>query len=168
MPVPGCRPRGDGLPWDLSPLVAQVTAAWLLSFAVAAVLAVREDVRLLGPAGAGYLVFGAVALLVAVLHRGEKPERVKVPDFAHLLPEPIRRFTTRGVYDADETQHLSFIQGSGHGGSHPHLAHEFISAIVEDREPRPNVVTSANWTLTGICAHQSAMKGGERVAIPQF
>jgi hypothetical protein len=29
-------------------------------------------------------------------------------------------------------------------------------------------VTSANWTMTGICAHQSAMKGGERVQIPQF
>ncbi|MEX0678657.1 MAG: Gfo/Idh/MocA family oxidoreductase [Pirellulales bacterium] len=104
----------------------------------------------------------------AVLHRGEKPERVKVPDFAHLLPEPIRRFTTKGVYDADETRHLSFTQGSGHGGSHPHLAHEFISAIVEDRDPLPNAVTSANWTMTGICAHMSAMNVGERVPIPQF
>lgn len=101
-----------------------------------------------------------------ILHRGEKPERVTVPDFAHLLPEPIRKFTTKGVYDADETQHLSFIQGSGHGGSHPHLAHEFLSAIVENRPPRPDSVTSANWTMTGICAHQSAMKGGERVVIP--
>ncbi|HEY2839698.1 MAG TPA: Gfo/Idh/MocA family oxidoreductase [Pirellulales bacterium] len=101
-----------------------------------------------------------------VLHHGEKPERVTVPDFAHLLPEGIRRYTTKGVYDADETQHLSFIQGSGHGGSHPHLAHEFISAIVENRAPRPDSGTSANWTMTGICAHQSAMKGGERVAIP--
>jgi predicted dehydrogenase len=101
-----------------------------------------------------------------VLHRGEKPERVPTPDFAERLPEGIRRFTTKGVYDADETQHLSFTQGSGHGGSHPHLAHEFLSAIVEDREPLPNAVTSANWTMTGICAHMSAMKGGERVEIP--
>ncbi len=98
----------------------------------------------------------------------KQPELVKVPDFADRLPEGIRRFTTKGVYDADETQHLSFIQGSGHGGSHPHLAHEFISAIVEDRDPRPNAATSANWTMTGICAHMSAMKGGERVDIPQF
>jgi predicted dehydrogenase len=103
----------------------------------------------------------------AVLHRGEKPERVQVPDFAQLLPEPIRRFTSKGVYDAKETQHLSFLQGSGHGGSHPHLAHEFISAIA-DREPMPNAETSANWTMTGICAHMSAMKGGERVKIPAF
>ena len=104
----------------------------------------------------------------AVLHRGEKPERVEVPDFADRLPEGIRRFTTKGVYDAEETQHLSFMQGSGHGGSHPHLAHEFISAIVEGRSPLPDAATSANWTMTGICAHQSAMKGGERVPIPQL
>ncbi len=61
-----------------------------------------------------------------VVHHGEKPERVTIPDFAHLLPEGIRRYTTKGVYDADEAQHLSFTQGSGHGGSHPHMAHEFI------------------------------------------
>ena len=101
-----------------------------------------------------------------MLHRGEKPERVKVPDFADLLPEGIRRFTTKGVYDAEETQHLSFLQGSGHGGSHPHLAHEFISSIVEERSPLPDAATSANWTMTGICAHISAMKGGERIKIP--
>ena len=95
-----------------------------------------------------------------VVHHGEKPERVTIPDFAHLLPEGIRRYTTKGVYDADEAQHLSFTQGSGHGGSHPHMAHEFISAIVEGRPPRPDAGTSANWTMTGICAHQSAMKGG--------
>ena len=104
----------------------------------------------------------------AVLHRGEKPELVEVPDFADRLPEGIRRFTTKGVYDADETQHLSFLQGSGHGGSHPHLAHEFISSIVEGREPLPNAAQSANWTMTGICAHVSAMKGGEQIHIPQF
>ena len=101
-----------------------------------------------------------------ILHRGETPEKISIPDFAHLLPEGIRRFTTKGVYDADEAQHLSFKQGSGHGGSHPHLAHEFISAIVERRKPLPDAATSANWTMVGICAHQSAMAGGKRVKIP--
>src|SRR6478752_3225531 len=38
----------------------------------------------------------------------EIPTRVPVPDFAHLLPEPIRRFTTKGVYDAEDETHLSF------------------------------------------------------------
>jgi predicted dehydrogenase len=108
-----------------------------------------------------------------VLHTAKKPEpeipqRIKVPDFAHLLPEPIRRFTTKGVYDTDEHQHLSFTQGAGHGGSHPHLANEFVSAQVDGRDPFPNAVQSANWTCVGILAHQSALKGGEIIKLPAF
>ncbi len=104
-----------------------------------------------------------------VLHTGgESVERTTVPDYAHLLPEPVRRYTTKGVYDADEHQHLSFIQGSGHGGSHPHLAHEFAMSIVEGRDPFPNVYESVNWTMAGICAHESAMRGGRMVQIPDF
>ncbi len=103
-----------------------------------------------------------------VIHSGEEPARVKVPDFAHLLPEEIREFTTKGVYDAAENVHLSFTQGSGHGGSHPHLAHEFLMALVEDRDPFPNARQSANWTAVGILAHESAMEGGRRVDLPAF
>lgn len=108
-----------------------------------------------------------------VLHTAKKPEpeipqRVKVPDYAHRLPEGIQRFTTKGVYDSDEHQHLSFTQGAGHGGSHPHLAHEFLTALVEDRDPYPNAAKSANWTCVGLCAHESALKGGEIVRLPEF
>jgi predicted dehydrogenase len=104
-----------------------------------------------------------------VLHTAKKPEheipeRVEVPDFAHLLPEEIRQFTST-IQDA---QHLSFIQGGGHGGSHPHLANEFLRALLDDRDPWPNAVQSANWTCVGICAHQSAEKGGEIVRLPKF
>ncbi len=102
-----------------------------------------------------------------VLFRGEKAERIEVPDFAHLLPEGIRRYTTKGVYD-ESNNHLSFKQGSGHGGSHPHLTHEFIRSIVENRASAIDEATSANWTSVGLCAHESAMKGGERVDIPDF
>ncbi|HEY4977701.1 MAG TPA: Gfo/Idh/MocA family oxidoreductase [Candidatus Acidoferrum sp.] len=102
-----------------------------------------------------------------VLHVGEKPERVEVPDYAKLLPSEIQRFTTRGVYD-DEHAHLSFIQGGGHGGSHPHLVHEFVSSIVEGRPSFPDVYQSLNWTCAGICAHDSAMRGGELVRLPVF
>lgn len=103
-----------------------------------------------------------------VIHTGETPERVEVPDFSHLLPDPIRRFTTQGVYDSDANQHLSFTQGSGHGGSHPHLAHEFLRALIEDREPMPNARQSANWTAVGILAHESALDGGRQRQLPEF
>ena len=92
------------------------------------------------------------------------PKRVKVPDYAHLLPEPIRKFAGM-IQDA---QHLSFVQGGGHGGSHPHLAHHFLMACLGKLAPFPDAETSVNWTLAGICAHQSAMNGGERVIIPRF
>jgi predicted dehydrogenase len=102
-----------------------------------------------------------------VLFRGERAERIEVPDFGHLLPEAIRRYTTKGVYD-EGNNHLSFKQGSGHGGSHPHLAHEFIRSIVENRRSAIDEATSANWTSVGLCAHESAIKGGIRVDIPDY
>ena len=103
-----------------------------------------------------------------VVFYGEDAKRVKVPDYAHLLPEPIQVFTTGGVYDLEGEQHMSFTQGGGHGGSHPHLANEFLMSIVEDRDPFPNAALSANWTCTGICSHESAMKGGEWIAVPSL
>ena len=94
-------------------------------------------------------------------------ERVTVPDRQNLLPREIARFTQRGVYDETQT-HLSFLQGGGHGGSHPHMVHEFVSSIVEERQPWPDALTTAAWTAAGICAHDSAMNGGARIEIPQF
>ncbi len=83
--------------------------------------------------------------------RAATTEHVKVPYRGDLLPEPIRRFA----------------QG-GHGGSHPHLAHEFVRSIVEGRPPAIDAATSAEWTAPGICAHESALRGGEPVLIPDF
>jgi predicted dehydrogenase len=94
-------------------------------------------------------------------------EHVAIPDYAHLLPAEIGRFTRRGVYD-ESNPHLSFLQGGGHGGSHPHMVHEFISSIVEQRKPAIDALTAANWTAAGICAHQSAMQGGAEIEIPRF
>jgi predicted dehydrogenase len=90
------------------------------------------------------------------------PRRVKVPDFAGRLPEGIRKFTG-AIHDAT---HLSFLQGAGHGGSHPHLAHNFLMAVLGRQLAFPDAPTSANWTMVGICAHESAMGGGKRVDIP--
>ena len=98
----------------------------------------------------------------------EIPQRTPVPDYASLLPTDIQRFTTKGVYSSDDEQHLSFTQGGGHGGSHPHLANAFLEAIRGSRPAFPDASTSANWTLVGICAHESAMNGGTRVQIPQY
>lgn len=96
-----------------------------------------------------------------------KEERIEVPDYAHLLPKEIASFTTNTVYNNENT-HLSFKQGGGHGGSHPHLVHEFVRSIIEERPAVIDDIMGAYWTATGICAHKSAMKGGEVIDIPSF
>jgi predicted dehydrogenase len=94
-------------------------------------------------------------------------ERPVAPDRADLLPPAVGKYTRRFVY-SDEVRHLSFEQGGGHHGSHPHLVHEFLSSIVERRAPAIDAATAANWTAAGICAHESAMCGGAEVAVPGF
>jgi hypothetical protein len=57
---------------------------------------------------------------------------------------------------------------SGHGGSHVFLAHEFIRAIKEDRQPSVNVWEAVAYTLPGIVAHQSALRDGELLKIKDY
>ncbi|WGM20302.1 Gfo/Idh/MocA family oxidoreductase [Paenarthrobacter sp. OM7] len=92
--------------------------------------------------------------------------RIEAPERTDLLPLSIARYTQDSVYS--DGSHSSFIQGSGHGGSHPHLVHEFVTSIVEQRPSSINAVVAANWTAAGVAAHQSAMNGGETVHIPSF
>jgi len=41
-----------------------------------------------------------------------------------------------------------------------------LMAVLGKQPAFPDAATSANWTMVGLCAHESAMKGGERVKIP--
>lgn len=95
-------------------------------------------------------------------------ERAECPDQAALLPEPIRAFTHAHTILDPDNPHLSIRQGGGHHGSHPHMIHEFVRSVVEGRKPAVDAVTAARWTAVGVCAHQSALKGGEPVDVPDF
>lgn len=100
--------------------------------------------------------------------RGNKvtTTRIDVPDRPDLLPAEIAGFTQRSVHS--ENGHLSFVQGGGHGGSHPHLVHEFVRSVVEGRKSRIDAITAANWSAAGLAAHQSAMTDGAGVEVPRF
>jgi len=76
-------------------------------------------------------------------------EAFRQPDHLESLPEPLRVKT-------------------GHGGSHTFITHEFISAILEDRHPEVNIWEAVAYTLPGIIAHQSALRGGEPLKIPDY
>ncbi len=60
------------------------------------------------------------------------------------------------------------VEAGGHGGSHGYLMDEFIRAIIEDRRPLVNIEWALNMTVAGIVAHQSALREGELLKIPQF
>lgn len=102
-----------------------------------------------------------------LLHEGgENCRRLEAPDTDALLPAEIKQFTKRAAID--DQDHVSFIQGAGHGGSHPHLTWQFVSAILEGRNAPEDAVKSANITAAGLCAHESAMADGKAVNIPDF
>jgi predicted dehydrogenase len=66
-----------------------------------------------------------------------------------LLPEPLRHDT-------------------GHEGSHTFLTHEFIDALVNERDPTVDIYEALAYTVPGIIAHESALRGGELMKIPQY
>jgi len=77
--------------------------------------------------------------------------RIKIPRYweTDMLPEKMRH-------------------DSGHGGSAVFISAEFVNALIEDREPAIDLYESLAMTVPGIVAHQSALKGGEQLSVPQF
>ena len=90
-----------------------------------------------------------------------------LPNDFSSLPEPLWRYTVGGDYDPTNPQ-LSLKKGAGggHHGSHPHLVHEFVRSIVENRAPAVDWSLAANITAAGILAHQSALLGGGWISLP--
>ncbi len=60
------------------------------------------------------------------------------------------------------------VDPGGHGGSHGYLMSDFVDAVLRNRKPIVDVALALNMTVAGIVAHQSALKGGELLKIPQY
>ena len=60
------------------------------------------------------------------------------------------------------------VDAGGHGGSHGYLTNEFVEAILLDRTPLVDVAQALNMTVPGIVAHQSALRDGELMKMPQY
>ena len=60
------------------------------------------------------------------------------------------------------------VEPGGHGGSHGYLTNEFVLSILEDRRPLIDVALALNMTVAGVVAHQSALRDGEWMKIPQY
>ena len=83
------------------------------------------------------------------------------------LPPELRHFTRPSTVELPGMPGPVPVTAS-HGGSHPHLVHEFISSIVERRPPAVDATRAARWTAPGICAHASALEGGETISVPHY
>jgi hypothetical protein len=60
------------------------------------------------------------------------------------------------------------LDPGGHGGSHGYLTSEFIASILQNRKPLCDITQALSMTVAGIVAHQSALKDGELLKIPQY
>ena len=60
------------------------------------------------------------------------------------------------------------VEPGHHGGSHGPLTNNFVESILLDQKPIVDVSEALNMTLAGVIAHQSALKGGEWMKIPQY
>ncbi|UCH35400.1 MAG: Gfo/Idh/MocA family oxidoreductase [Armatimonadota bacterium] len=56
----------------------------------------------------------------------------------------------------------------GHGGSHAYLVHEFVDAVAHNRTPAVNAWEAARYLAPGVIAHQSALRGGELMKVPDW
>ena len=54
----------------------------------------------------------------------------------------------------------------GHGTSEYYMIRDFISAVENNSRPPIDVIRATEWTIPGIIAHQSAMKGGQWMDVP--
>ncbi|MDF1490167.1 Gfo/Idh/MocA family protein [Tessaracoccus caeni] len=57
---------------------------------------------------------------------------------------------------------------SGHEGSHQFLVDDFVVAVNSGTIPPVSAWQAARYTVPGIVAHQSALRGGERLPVPDF
>ena len=56
----------------------------------------------------------------------------------------------------------------GHGGSHAYLVDEFVNAVAHERVPAINAWEAARYMAAGVVAHQSALRDGEILEVPDW
>lgn len=57
---------------------------------------------------------------------------------------------------------------TGHGGSHHFLVDDFVRACATGEQPLNNVWLAARYVLPGLVGHESALRGGELLPVPDY
>lgn len=101
-----------------------------------------------------------------------KPQAVTLTPaemFDPLPPEVQHAFKQAMNQGKNEAELLSIdFTPRGHGGSHPYLVHEFVDAVAANRVPAINIWEAVRYMAMGVAAHESALKDGETVAVPDW
>ena len=92
------------------------------------------------------------------------------PALAEVAPELRDAFISGSAPVHDTSRLPSEFRGApnGHEGSHHFLVDDFVRAVVDGTLPPVNAWTAARFNLPGIVAHESALRAGERLAVPDF
>ncbi len=92
------------------------------------------------------------------------------PSLEHVAPELRPAFVSGHAPVHDVARLPASFHGAhnGHEGSHQLLADDFVRAVATGTLPPVNAWAAARFTLPGIVAHESALRGGERLPIPDF
>ncbi len=95
-------------------------------------------------------------------------EAITTQEMFEKLPQEVENAFKQAMnQEAEDIEALDFVP-SGHGGSHPYLVHEFVSAVAEGRQPAINAWEAARYMAMGVTAHKSALKDGETLSVPDW
>lgn len=87
------------------------------------------------------------------------------------IPVDLRRDFESGlslVQDAERLPSSYLGMPNGHFGSHQFLADDFVKAVKDHKLPPTHAWNAAKYCAPGIIAHESALREGEMLAIPDF
>jgi hypothetical protein len=92
------------------------------------------------------------------------------PSLQHIAPALRDAFTSGSapVHDRARLPREFDHMPNGHEGSHHFLVDDFVTAVATRTLPPVNAWVAARYTLPGIVAHESALRGGARLDIPDF
>ena len=92
------------------------------------------------------------------------------PALGHIAPELRPAFISGHAPIHDTSRLPESFRGApnGHEGSHQFLVDDFIVAVTNGTLPPVNAWTAARFTVPGVLGHESALRGGERLPIPDF
>ena len=101
-------------------------------------------------------------------HQVLASEKLGTDDGGFRITEPEMKPYKQPLWWETDMLPKSLHHESGHGGSHTFITHEFVDAIINNRQPEVNIYEALAYTAPGIIAHASALKNGEYMSIPDF